>query len=64
MNKTKVLICVLVIVLVLLSAANIVLYNQTRYLNRENNEFRSRSEMLSILTQLQFQLNSELRKLD
>ena len=64
MNKTKVLVCVLIIVLVLLSAANMILYNQTRYLNRDNNEFRTRSEMLSILTQLQFQLNSELRKLD
>jgi hypothetical protein len=64
MNKTKALVCGLVIVLVLLSATNVVLYNQITYLNRQNDEFRTRSEMLSILDQLQFQLDSELRKLD
>jgi hypothetical protein len=64
MNKTKVTAIVLALAIVLSVAISVHFYSQNLNLNQQKNDVNTKLEMSSLLTQLQFQANAELEKLD
>jgi hypothetical protein len=64
MNKPKTLAYILVAVLILSIGINVYQYSQNFTLNNQKNDANTKLETSSALTQLQFQINAELEKLD